>query len=70
MGHRDKKNKNNTSGCLGVTWSKEKGKWHAKLGVKYQRIHIGYFTSIDKASEAYIKAKKKFVESLKEKGGA
>ena len=43
MSARTQKNSNNTSGYLGVNWSKSKKKWHAKLGVRYRRLHLGYF---------------------------
>lgn len=36
-----KPNSNNTSGCRGVTWSKEKGKWLAQLCFKGRCIHSG-----------------------------
>ena len=58
MSQRTKENSNNTSGYLGVNWSKEKKKWHAKLGSGYRRIHIGYFDDPEEAHKAYLEAKK------------
>lgn len=60
MAVRTTENKNNTSGYLGVNWSEEKQKWHAKLGIKYKRIHLGYFDSPEDAHKAYLDAKKKY----------
>ena len=59
-GIRREMNCNNASGYTGVNWSKEKGKWHSKIGYKYKRIHLGYFSDIEKAIEAYEKAKLKY----------
>ena len=56
---RKVKNINNTSGHTGVNWSEEKQKWHAKLGVNYKRIHLGYFADIGDAIMAYENAKLK-----------
>lgn len=50
----------NTSGFKGVNWSKEKGMWHAKIGVNYKRIHLGYFETISEAAHAYEKAVRKY----------
>ena len=58
MGHRTVANKNNTSGALGVNWSKEKGMWHAKIGFNYKRVHLGYFYDLSDAEMAYLEAKK------------
>ena len=52
--------KNNTSGYTGVNWSEEKGKWHAKIGCNYKRIHLGYFSDIKDAFRAYEKARIKY----------
>lgn len=59
MRKREEINSNNTSGYTGVNWSEEKQKWHAKLGVGARRYHLGYFKSIEKAHQAYLKARKK-----------
>ncbi len=62
---RSKENANNTSGYLGVNWSKEKEKWHAKIGYKNDRIHLGYFKDAHDAHLAYMKARRKFFLSPK-----
>lgn len=36
-------NRNNTSGCKGVTWHSECSKWCAQIGVNYSNIVLGYF---------------------------
>lgn len=53
--------RNNTSGYIGVNWSKEKNKWHAKIGLNGRRIHIGYFEEITDAAKMYAKWKKKIL---------
>ncbi len=50
---------NNTSGFRGVNWNEEKQKWHAKISLKKKRLHLGYFSSAEKAALAYEKAKRK-----------
>lgn len=46
----------NTSGYRGVSWSKEKGKWVARI-VKDRKQHVlGYFASKEEAYYAYLKA--------------
>jgi hypothetical protein len=45
---------NNTSGYLGVSWSKDKQKWHAYIkGLDGKRINIGRFTDKHEAADAY-----------------
>lgn len=46
--------KNNKSGVIGVSWSKERNKWHATIGVKGKTISLGRF---EKKQDA-IKARK------------
>lgn len=45
--------KNSTSGFKGVTWHKKDRKWHARIGINNQRIHLGGFKSKKEAFEAY-----------------
>lgn len=47
---------NNTSGYKGVTWSKARSKWRAKIGLHGKRIHLGYHESQDAANQSYIDA--------------
>ena len=54
------KQKNNTSGQKGVTYTKKKKKWMARIGVKYKRIFIGEFEKFEDAVSAYKVAAKKY----------
>ena len=49
--------KNNNSGYLGVSYSKTMRQWHAKIGLKYKTIHLGFYSSPEEAYSAYLKAK-------------
>jgi hypothetical protein len=42
----------NTSGVLGVSWSKQKNKWRARIKLNKREKWLGYFTSIDEAAAA------------------
>lgn len=37
--------KNNTSGCIGVSWNKSLHKWRASISIDRNPAHIGYFDS-------------------------
>lgn len=50
---------NNKSGVRGVSWSKANNKWKAQIQKDGRKIGIGYFSSIDEAKEAYMKAASK-----------
>ncbi len=52
MGNRQR-NCNNTSGVKGVTWHKAGGAWCAKIGRAGKRIHLGLFSTKQKAAAAY-----------------
>jgi len=41
--------KNNTSGHIGVSWSKSHKKWQVKIKSNYKNIHIGFFSDIEHA---------------------
>jgi hypothetical protein len=45
-------NKNNKSGCKGVTWDKEESKWRVRLSLDGKRIHLGRFSSYEEAEAA------------------
>lgn len=47
------KYKNNTSGCKGVFWHKQREKWRAQIGHHKKRIHLGYYDNIENARQAY-----------------
>lgn len=52
------KQRNNTSGVTGVTWSKDLKKWRARVIVDRKEISLGYFSEFDQAVAAREKAKK------------
>ncbi|MGM0904246.1 MAG: HNH endonuclease [Bacillota bacterium] len=58
---------NNTSGYVGVSWSRDKQKWHAYIrGVDGKRITLGRFRSKHEAARAYnLKAKELYGMSAK-----
>jgi hypothetical protein len=39
-----KPSRNNTSGCPGLSFSKEKNKWMVRIEANYKKYNIGYFT--------------------------
>ena len=51
---------NNTSGVMGVHWKKAISKWGAKIVVNKKQIHIGYYSSINKATSARKAAEVKY----------
>jgi len=51
---------NNTSGFKGVSWSKEKRKWYARIMFNRMVIRLGYFRTAEAASEAYETAAEKY----------
>lgn len=42
----------NTSGYLGVSWDKARGKWQAKVGHAGRLYHLGRFDDVNDAAEA------------------
>lgn len=42
----------------GVTWSKQKGKWQARLSKDYKNLHLGFFETDAAAGAAYMVAAK------------
>ena len=51
---------NNTSGVIGVYWSKTNDKWLAAIGVDNKFIYLGYFNKKKDAIIARLKAEKKY----------
>lgn len=43
---------NNTSGCIGVIWGKDRGLWSARIKVEGKTIHLGRFKQIEDAVAA------------------
>ena len=52
-------NKNNTSGCKGVSFAKKQGAWSAYIFNNYKKIGLGFFKNINDA----IKARKRGEEA-------
>lgn len=51
---------NNTSGVVGVVWSRNAGKWQAKIMRDGVTKHLGYFENFDDAVRARLKANEQF----------
>lgn len=45
--------KNNTSGKKGVSWNKNRGRWHVRIMLNGESRHVGYFEKIEAADAAY-----------------
>lgn len=58
-GSNRRKQSNNTSGFIGVTWRKERRKWQTQICYKRVRTTIGYFKSKKEAAHAYDEAAKR-----------
>ena len=58
MQNQRKPQKNGTSGFLGVTFFKRRGKWAAYIQVKNKKNNLGYFPTPELAHKAYIEAKR------------
>lgn len=51
---------NNTSGCKGVHWYKRYSKWQSRICHNGERIHLGYFDSLEYAMKARLEAEDKY----------
>lgn len=49
------------SGYIGVSWSKQRKKWRARIVIDSKEIAIGFFQTPEEASEAYQEAYEKLV---------
>ena len=56
-GQNKKMQRNNTSGCIGVTWNRRKKKWQAQINADGRRNYLGYFDIFDDAVAARKEAK-------------
>lgn len=54
------KRKTNTSGFIGVFWSKDRCKWCAQIKVDYTKIFLGRFDNKNDAIKARLEAEKKY----------
>lgn len=43
-----------SSKYIGVSWSKERGKWHARIKIGNFYKHVGYFIEEEEARDAYL----------------
>jgi hypothetical protein len=57
QGQNIKKHVDNTSGFVGVSFDRTKGKWRAAIGVNLRQVFLGYFDTPEEASAAYLAAK-------------
>jgi hypothetical protein len=57
-GRNTKRKSNNTSGCTGVRWVPERGKWHARIKVSGRNLHLGYFSGFSEAVSARKRAER------------
>lgn len=52
--------KNNSSGVTGVNWNVDAKKWIVRITVNHKRIHVGYYSDLNKAKEARKRAEEKY----------
>lgn len=52
--------KNNSSGHIGITWNKNASKWKATIMHEGKNIHLGYYSEIEIAIKARVKAAKRY----------
>ena len=50
----------NTSGVIGVSWDKNRNKWHVQISVNKNGIHIGRFANKEDAIVARLQAEKEY----------
>lgn len=55
---RRQRNKNNTSGCTGVSWNTRLKKWRAYINFKRKQYHLGNYNDLDTAIQARKEAEK------------
>lgn len=63
------KPKNNSSGCKGVSWNKERQKWEAYLGLHGKTIRLGYFDDLADAIAVRKEAEETYYKPVLEKAG-
>lgn len=52
--------KSNTSGFVGVSWSKRDRRWRASIKVNYRHISLGGYSSVEEAAIARAEAEAKY----------
>ncbi len=52
--------KNNTSGFIGISWSKSRDKWEPSLFINGKRLYLGRYENIEDAVVARLKAEKEY----------
>ena len=57
-GQNASKRSDNTSGCTGVSWHKQRSKWQAHIRHNHKLIHLGLFESLEDAIAARKAAEK------------
>jgi hypothetical protein len=57
---KKRKNKNNTSGFVGVSFRKDNNKWRTWIPVNAKRIYLGTFSTIEEALQSRIDAEIKY----------
>lgn len=55
---------NNTSGCKGVYWNKNEGKWHARITFKNKVHSLGRYENKEDAIKARKEAEEKFFKPI------
>jgi len=55
--NKHKPRQDSSSSRIGVTWFEKTKKWRARITSNKKQFHIGYFDTIEEASDAYQKAK-------------
>ena len=50
--------KNNTSGCTGVSFHRGKGQWYARIRLQGKTYNLGYFDDIEDLKEIHQQRKK------------
>jgi len=48
----------NTSGVVGVTWTRDRGKWKAQTYINGKNRLVGYFDDLDEAAEAVARVRR------------
>jgi hypothetical protein len=59
-----KRQKNNTSGYVGVSWSKILNKWEAYICPNYKKINLGFFENKSEAALKYNEAARKYYKNF------